>query len=230
VFHPAADAGPGLTKLVDGPGYSLVYSADADIGIDARPSVTVTFADGGLDSYQASDQERLAINKATDWNAEGDNQSAWGTWMNGPTTGVFYTQKPGGDFTWTSPNEGFHYAIARATPDAALPKSGTMTWDKTIGASHPTRENAKDMGTFGQASVTCDFGTSTCTITLTTNMPDGAASISAEPATVNNGNRLQSQTGQVVALLSGDNGERLIVAYAIDQLASTTRGTVVLGK
>src|SRR4051812_25324350 len=55
-----ADAALGsIGSLRTGTAYSIVYSAEGEIGVDARPTVSATFDDHGhLTAYEAGDQEK----------------------------------------------------------------------------------------------------------------------------------------------------------------------------
>jgi hypothetical protein len=150
----AGDSGPGGV-LIDGDGFGLVYSAHTNIGIDSRPDCSAEFDDAGnLIAYQASDMEQLALGDATLRSAGTSGTVAWGTWIGGPTTGVFYAAHPQGEFVFPPENSGFHYAVGKTA--TALP-TGPVSYD-LVGGSAPTLSNGSETGTLDSVAIVIDFG------------------------------------------------------------------------
>lgn len=215
-----------LGGLASGEGFSIVYTASPGIGVDARPDVKATFdASGHMTAYEASDQEKLALGAATDPSAGGDEFAAWGAWTGGPTTGVFYTAKPAGDFTF----EGFHYAIGKKTLATALP-AGTTSYN-LAGASTPTVDDSSDTGKLDALTANCDFGPKTCTFTIAASAGGATFAVTTEAGTLNVGpaGSGQIRVGDVVALFLGGAGERIGLIYFGKMTdGKTIRGAAVL--
>jgi hypothetical protein len=136
-----------------GDGYGIVYSAESAIGIDGRPECSATFdSDGNLIGYEASAMEMLSIGDATLQSAGNNGVLAWGTWVGGPTTGVFYANATG-EFTFGSNDDGFHFAVGKTA--TTLP-TGVVTYE-LVGASEPTSNTGTMPGTIDSATVVIDY-------------------------------------------------------------------------
>lgn len=153
----AVDAGDGSTTTgeggLGGDGYGIVYSAESAIGIDGRPECSATFdSDGNLIGYEASAMEMLSLGDATLQSADNNGAVAWGTWVGGPTTGVFYANATG-EFTFGDNDDGFHYAVGKTA--TTLP-TGVVTYE-LVGASEPTMNTGTTPGTIDSATVVIDY-------------------------------------------------------------------------
>jgi hypothetical protein len=151
------DAGDSGTTVAEGglggDGYGIVYSAESAIGIDVRPECSATFdSDGNLIGYEASEMEMLSLGDATLQSADNNGAVAWGTWVGGPTTGVFYANATG-EFTFGEDDDGFHYAVGKTA--TTLP-TGVVTYE-LVGASEPTSSVGTMPGTIDSATVVIDY-------------------------------------------------------------------------
>jgi hypothetical protein len=126
-----------LDPLVGTETYSLVYSA-TQIGIDQRP-VTATFASSNsLNAYYASASEGLTLGSMSNLNTAGSNLVQIGRWAGGQFGGVYFSLVPASTSFALSNDQGWHYAIGKATVN--LPCSGSMTY-ALANASAPTKQN-----------------------------------------------------------------------------------------
>lgn len=225
------DGGGGGGGLESGDGYSIVYSAeevdDANIGIDARPGSSATFAAGRLIGYAASEAERLEIGAATQLGAGGDATFAWGTWQGGPTTGKFFANESGA-ITFPPPSKGFHYAIGK---DGPVP-TGKAAY-ALVGASSPTTGTAAAPGSVTATSAQCDFDAmpaATCEVTLTVSL--GGQSIpGVATATVVGAAKKQLRASGDFALAGlFVEGGGLVYAYVLRSGDSFLHGAAALKK
>ncbi|HEX2878005.1 MAG TPA: hypothetical protein VHO25_00575, partial [Polyangiaceae bacterium] len=150
----AGDSGMTVAEGgLGGDGYGIVYSAESAIGIDGRPECSATFDnDGNLSGYEASAMEMLSLGDATLQSADNNGVVAWGTWVGGPTTGVFYANTTG-EFTFGDDDDGFHYAVGKTA--TTLP-TGVVTYE-LVGASAPTMNTGTMPGTIDSATVVIDY-------------------------------------------------------------------------
>jgi hypothetical protein len=134
--------------------YSLVY-ASTQIGIDQRP-VTATFAaDNGMNAYYAGASEALTLGTMGSLNTAGSNLVQIGRWAGGQFGGVYFSLVPASTSFALSTDQGWHYAIGKATVN--LPCSGTMTYSLAQ-ATPPTKQSGTHApGTLDALTVTITF-------------------------------------------------------------------------
>jgi hypothetical protein len=233
------DASTNGSALIDGDGYGIVYSAQTAIGIDQRPDCSATFdEEGNLIGYEASATEQLALGDATLQSTGGNGQVAWGTWVGGPTTGVFYANTTG-EFTFGSIDDGFHYAIGKTA--TTLP-TGLVTYE-LIGGTAPTLSTGSQLGTLDSATVVIDFdsgvdGAAGLTFpvglelvvtteagTITYETTGGTADLSATEGATFDMSFYANQgfTGGLRGMIV-DDGNALAVAYVFEQGAGVDGG------
>ncbi len=227
-----------VPKLESGEGFGLVYSADQNIGIDGRPNVAGTFDSKGLFiGYNASANENLQIASATQAGAGTDGNMSWGAWAGGPTSGVFYTGRPKGDFTF---EQGFHYAVGKIAPKANIPVTGTANYILS-GASFPKSNRATEAGSLTAIAMAVDFASSKIGVELSgmmggttfgINTPGGLADPSTSDAKL-------SSTGDFITISAtptpasyalrayfvGSNASGIVVAYQVNR----SGGEVIFG-
>lgn len=229
---PAAMPDMATTPLLmSGTGYGLVFSAAPMPNIDARPSVEATFdSAGSFVAYKAHAMEQLALGSATNAATSTDGIAAWGVWRGGPTTGVWYVAKPNGDFSFDPITGGFHYAIGKTTPDAALPASGSVPYTLVSGTP-PARTNATALGTLRAISLTIDFSTRSGTFSITAAMPDGDAVLSGALSYVGSNGKILSfgsTAGDARGIFVGASGERVVLSYTISHNGGVVHGAATL--
>lgn len=212
--------------------YSLVY-AGTEIGIDQRP-VTATFAaNNGMNAYYASASEALSLGTMSNLNIAGSNLVQIGRWAGGQFGGVYYSLVPASTSFALNADQGWHYAIGKAT--VILPCSGTMTYTLAQ-ATPPSKQNgAHGLGTLDALTVTVRFNGSNATSaqtnatvnvsgSATVNGASIALSGSSSTATLGAQRRFgmpMSPTGggfsggNAYGLFAGANAQELGVAYIL---------------
>jgi len=228
-------------KMVSGDGFAIVYTADQDIGFDSRPNVSATFDEKGLfTGYNASANEALSIGAATQRSAATDGVSSWGTWVGGPTTGVFYNAKPMGDFTF---GKGFHYAIGKKTLIVDVPTSGNASYVLS-GASSPTSSTVDDTGSVTSFGMKIDFASGKVGVELSgmmsgtsfgANTMGGLADVSGSEVTLASSGEYSGLAGGPAAFtIRGrlvNNGGGIVVAYVVKRDGGeSVNGTASLKK
>ncbi len=231
-----------VAKLETGSGFALVYSADQNVGIDGRPNASATFdAKGFLIGYNASDNERLDLASATQNGAGTDGTMSWGAWTGGPTSGVFYSGHPKGDFTFV---QGFHYAIGKATFKTNVPTTGTANYVLS-GASLAASSNTADVGSVSAVSVTVDFASAKVAVEISgtiggtsfgINTPGGLADPSMSDAKISSTGDFATISGSPTgyslrAYFVGDNLGGIVLAYSANRGGGEViRGAAALKK
>lgn len=212
-------------KMVSGDGFAIVYTADQAIGFDSRPNVSATFDDKGFfTGYNASANEALSIGSATQRNAGTDGVSSWGTWIGGPTTGVFYNAKPMGDYTFA---KGFHYALGKKTLIVDVPTMGTASYVLS-GASSPTSSTRDDVGSVTSIGIKIDFASGNVGVeisgmlagdTFGATTMGGLADVSASEVTLASSGEYSGLAGDRAAFtVRGrlvNNGNGIVLAYRV---------------
>lgn len=232
---PTTDSGTssdsGMGVLISGDGYGVVYSEDALIGIDARLDCEASFdEDGNLIGYDASAMEQLDIGDATLRSAGSDGTVAWGTWVGGPTTGVFYATTDG-DFTFDEDTDGFHYAVGKIASE--LP-TGTVSYTLS-GASAPTTDTGAAPGALESASVVIDYDAGTVGVQLVVMTEDGESTYTTtggtddlsatEGAIFEMGFHANAGTGGLRGAII-DDGAALAIAYVFEHSSSADGGAL----
>ncbi|QJB70463.1 hypothetical protein [Parasphingorhabdus halotolerans] len=128
------------------------YAAGANVGIDAREIVDVTYAgtSGAPIGYVWKLNDFTTENERPNIGTAKENESGsvgevigWTRWADGKTGGRFYGEQNGLDF---GPNQGFH--LVTGTPATNLPTTGTVTY-ALAGATAPTiRDGSLAPGSF----------------------------------------------------------------------------------
>jgi hypothetical protein len=203
--------------LIEADGYGIVYSAETSIGIDSRQECSASFdADGNLIGYDFSETEALSIGDATLQSADNNGSVAWGTWVGGPTTGVFYANTTG-EFTFGANDDGFHYAIGKTA--TTLP-TGVVTYE-LVGASSPTMSTGTMPGTIDSATVVIDYDSG----------PDSAFGVAHPVAveivvTTEDGTITYETTGGT-ADLSNTEGETFEMGFHANVAIGNLRGIIL---
>jgi hypothetical protein len=212
--------------------YSLVYAA-TQIGIDQRP-VTATFStDNSMNAYYAATNEALTLGTMSNFNTSGSNLVQIGRWAGGQFGGVYFSLVPASTSFALSADQGWHYAIGKATVN--LPCSGTMTY-ALAQATPPTKQNGTHgSGTLDTLTVTIGFNGSNATsaqtnasISVSGNASVNGASItlagSSSTSTLGAQRRFNMPMspvgggftgGNAYGLFAGANAQELGVAYIL---------------
>lgn len=143
-----------LEPLVGTETYSLVY-AGTQIGIDQRP-VTATFAaDNSMNAYYAAANEALSLGTMSSLNTAGSNLVQIGRWAGGQFGGVYYSLVPASTSFALSTDQGWHYAIGKATVN--LPCSGMMTYTLAQATPPSKQSGTHGLGTLDALTVSITF-------------------------------------------------------------------------
>lgn len=203
-------------KLVTGDGYAVVYTDNSTY--DARPSVTGTFdANGFMTGYATKNpDEAPLIGAATNDGAKTDGVAAVGRWIGGPLAGKFYSDS---GKTYAA-DDAFHWAIAKASPEATVPAVGTSYELDLADPATQQGQSAAGHVTAFTMSFAAGSGTDiTINATLTHDVNGGGtvtkASAFIAPATGFPA-QLRSNDGELVyaGLFGGASAERVVVAIS----------------
>jgi hypothetical protein len=181
-------------------------------------------------SYNAAANEHIGRGAATLRSADTDGVAAWGTWIGGPTTGVYYAQTNG--LTFPPPGGGFHYAIGKTA--ATLP-TGTVTYALS-GASQPTLDDGNP-GTFDSGAVVINYDTGKVGLEINVTTDDGPATYATTGGTADLSateggvfmaaffaNRNTGVKGALYGKIYND-GDGLGIAYVFDAAPAADGGT-----
>ncbi len=224
------DAGPGMAVdaavsgspvFPSGKGYAVAYLAGDGIGIDQRPDCTAKFDAQGLTFYQASTMEKLAIGTCSQRSAGHNDEGAWGTWIDGKATGLYYAST---FKTFDTIDNVFHYATGARTTAAKAP-TGTVTYELS-GGSAPTRAGDSAPGRLSAATLTINFAAKTVAITLKVKMSDGTITRSGTGGTFN-GTSFFGNDINVRGFVVGPNGEGAVIVYMVDSASSDDAGSPI---
>jgi len=235
--------------LTDGTGYLLAYARDQGSPASAvvtpgAPAFATFDGTGQLHSYAKPGEADLA--QVTPQIAEfgADEIIGWGRWVD--------SYQDAGQTIPLRDQQGFHYAVGRATPAPAL-NSGQGTYT-LLGATHPTGSDNGQPGTLNSMSLFVDFSLRKVglelsvdyggrTYSASTTGGASAAGVANSQLTLNRGLASFEGSGltttgcvsgacatQVHGFFAGPNAERSGVAYEISDggASRTVHGSAAL--
>lgn len=201
-----------IKPLVSGPGYTIAFAGNSDMGTvypQVVNPVTATFGSSNelLTATNGSDTYTVTNNAGA---LSADGILGWGRWSTGSRTG-----------SSTASLSDFHYIVGKPTATSELTNlAGITAIYNLIGYTLPTTASGV-VGTAPSGTLTASFGAldTTISINLSGSVPSGAFSIVASTAVSTSLGPTFSMSGacaSVQGFFAGTNASHAGVTYQVD--------------